>query len=70
MVVGEILVLHRLQAGDQQFRHFLDPHQPPFFPLLPVQVAIRARSSRARAYRALADHVAHFKHAAVAGPDF
>ena len=34
---AEVAVFDRLQAGDQQFRHFLDAHQPAFFLLLPVQ---------------------------------
>src|SRR3546814_6833856 len=31
VVVGEVAVLHRLQAGDQQLRYVLDPHQLALF---------------------------------------
>ena len=52
-VVVEVAVLDRLQAGDQQFRHFLDPHQPPLFLLLAVQGG-DARRVQARAAQRLA----------------
>jgi hypothetical protein len=59
VVVLEVAVLDRLQAGDQQFGHFLDAHQAALFLLLPYSVAMRAGSSRADLIDRLARHVAH-----------
>ena len=63
VVVLEVAVLHRLQAGDQQLGHFLQAHQAAFFLLLPVQRGDARRVQPRGLQRLLAGDIPDARHA-------
>ena len=69
VVAVEVAVLDRLQAGDQQLGHFLDPHQPALFLLLAVQRGDARRIQARGLQRLLARGVAHAGDAAAGQHD-
>src|SRR5690606_38777070 len=76
VVVREVAVLDRLQAGDEQFRDVVDLHQAALFLLLPVQGRDARGIEHRRTDRLVAGEVAQLgdlaagdDHLDAAGPD-